>query len=81
MGAKSSRWLDVDDGLAEAALNSDHLFDALICTLVALAAKGGVTARPSTKADRESAQREGWIHVPVGSFDDLSVALESVAIG
>jgi predicted nuclease with RNAse H fold len=79
MGAKSGQWLDVDDGLAEAALNSDHLFDALICTLVALAAKGGVTSPPPTKADRESARREGWIHVPVGRFEDLSVAVESVA--
>ena len=61
----SAPWLEVDATLRDAAQDSDHVLDALVCALVALAAHAGVTHLvPRDKVD--AARREGWIHVPRG---------------
>jgi predicted nuclease with RNAse H fold len=67
----SASWLDVDEALHGAARRSDHVFDALICALVAAAAKAQLTHVPPSK-EREAARREGWIHVPRGELGDLA---------
>jgi hypothetical protein len=77
IGEKGSTWLDVDDELRDGALKSDHVFDALICALVALAAVAELTATPP-RHDREAARREGWIHVPTGAFEDLATAVKTL---
>ncbi len=56
----STPWLDL--GLFEQdCRRSDDAFDAVICALVAKAAKSGRTVPPD---DPELARREGWIHLP-----------------
>jgi predicted nuclease with RNAse H fold len=67
----SASWLDVDEALHDASLRSDHVFDALICALVATAAKAQLTYAPPSE-DRDAARREGWIHVPRGEVGDLA---------
>ncbi len=74
IAARSETWLEIDPALRDAALRSDHVFDAVICALVALAAKAGLTHRPPPE-EREAARREGWIHVPTGEFEDLAEAM------
>jgi predicted RNase H-like nuclease len=76
--AKGASWLSVDDDLCAGALSSDHIFDALICAVVALAATARLTACPRTPVERDAARREGWIHVPTGSFDDLVEATQTL---
>ena len=44
-------------------ITSDHVLDALVCALVAIAAKAGATHMPS-EDQRQAALIEGWIHVP-----------------
>lgn len=51
-------------------VTSDDAFDAVIAAVIARAAALGRTALPQG-ADRDVAEREGWIHVPTGTFDDL----------
>ena len=63
-------WLDVSP-IRSDCLNSDHVLDALVSALVAVAAHGGGTFRPESIEDHHCAVLEGWIHVP-------SVPLESV---
>jgi predicted RNase H-like nuclease len=46
----------------ERAANSDHLLDAVVCTLAALDFRTGRALEPPV-AIREQAQREGWIWV------------------
>jgi hypothetical protein len=75
---KGASWLNVDDDLCAGALKSDHIFDALICAVVALAATAKLTAFPLTPVDRDAARREGWIHVPTGAFDDLADAAQNL---
>ena len=48
-----------------ACRRSDDAFDALLCALVARAARHGATLSP-TGNDAEAARREGWIHLPSG---------------
>jgi predicted nuclease with RNAse H fold len=72
---RSATWLDVDEALHRAALRNDHVFDALICGLVAIAAKAQLTHLPITPEDQDAAPREGWIHVPRGEFEDLAAAV------
>jgi predicted nuclease with RNAse H fold len=72
----SAAWLEVDVRLQENALASDHVFDALICALSALAAKITLTY-PVPAEDRAAAAREGWIHVPMTeSFAEFADALD-----
>ena len=52
----------------------DHVFDALIASLVARAAALGLTMRP-TADELPVARVEGWIALPsTGSFDALPLA-------
>jgi len=48
---------------ADACTATDHAFDAFVCALVARAAATGQTRMPP-RQDRETAAREGWIHLP-----------------
>jgi predicted nuclease with RNAse H fold len=70
----SASWLKVDAALREEARLSDHVFDAFICALTALAAKASLTYSPPAN-DEDAALREGWIHVPRGLFTDLADAV------
>ncbi|HTT58999.1 MAG TPA: DUF429 domain-containing protein, partial [Acidimicrobiales bacterium] len=56
-------WLSIDDDVRVGAVNSDHIFDAVICALVALAARAKLTGEVPSDA-RDAARREGWIHFP-----------------
>jgi hypothetical protein len=69
-------WLTIADDLRAASTDSDHDFDALICSLVALAVRRNLT-HVVTPEEREVALREGWIHVPLGSLDQLGAALSA----
>ena len=73
---ETNAWLTIDDDVRVGAENSDHVFDALICGLVALAARANLTAGVPEDA-RDAARREGWIHFPRdhGSLAALGNAL------
>jgi predicted nuclease with RNAse H fold len=62
-------WLDLQPA-RQACLQSDHVLDALISALVAIAAKTAST-HPPTETQRDAARREGWIHVPSSSLSSL----------
>ena len=62
-------WLDLGSHSALMAVN-DNAFDAVVTALIARAASFGGTALPSAD-DLPIAHREGWIHVPTGTLDDL----------
>ena len=62
-------WLDISMIEHEAAQN-DHVLDAFVCALIALAVRTGATTGP-TDEQRDVAGREGWIHVPRSSLDAL----------
>lgn len=49
---------------------ADHLFDALLCALVARAAMLAQTWRPQPEL-RATAEEEGWIHQPSALLSDL----------
>lgn len=51
---------------------NDHVFDALICALVARAAQRGATALPQTEDQQRQATSEGWIHLPHGGPESLA---------
>jgi predicted nuclease with RNAse H fold len=51
---------------------SDHMFDALICALVARAAQCGATSLPQTVDQKHRAASEGWIHLPDGGPESLT---------
>lgn len=55
-------WLDLELVRAR-CITSDHVLDALVCALIAIATKTGATHVPS-KDQRQAALTEGWIHVP-----------------
>ena len=55
-------WLDLERVRAK-CITSDHVLDALVCSLVAIAAKAGATHLP-TEDQRQAALIEGWINVP-----------------
>ncbi len=71
---RSDSWLEVSAGLRFDAVRSDHVFDALLCSLVALASASQLTY-PAPDESSEIALREGWIHVPSTVFEALGVAL------
>ncbi len=54
----------LDAGLAAAAVDSDHVLDAILAALVVTAALAGTTYLPPAALAARAA-REGWIHVPV----------------
>lgn len=63
-------WLDADDTAWDALETNDHAVDALVCALVGRAiAIGAVGEIP--RADRPTAEREGWIQLPTGRLEDL----------
>lgn len=62
-------WLD-GAAVAAEAVDDDHVLDAWVCALIALAVRtGGTNAPDGTQVDR--ARREGWIHVPTAPLDEL----------
>lgn len=70
-------WLDLDATLGDAAVASDHVLDALVCALVALAAQRRATRR-APEDSIEVARREGWIHVPCESLAVIGERLGDV---
>ncbi|MGC2486419.1 MAG: DUF429 domain-containing protein [Acidimicrobiales bacterium] len=75
---ETKAWLEIDDDVRVGAVNSDHVFDALICALVVLAARADMTCAVPEDA-RDAARREGWIHYPNDreSLAQLGAALPS----
>jgi predicted nuclease with RNAse H fold len=69
-----SSWLVLATSLRDEAVRSDHALDALVCALVALAAKLGATTGVP-EVDREVARREGWIHVPSRPLTEVGALL------
>jgi Protein of unknown function (DUF429) len=64
-------WLSLTEDVREACLQDDDAFDSFICGLIARAAATGRTLLP-LRARRATAEREGWIHLPVpDSIDRL----------
>ena len=51
---------------------NDHVFDALICALVARTAQRGATTSPQTVDQQRRATSEGWIHLPDGGPESLA---------
>lgn len=66
-----AHWLDLD-AIADLAVESDHLLDALLAALVAVAVAQGATCAPRNEHERRLAAIEGWIHVPVVGPEQLS---------
>lgn len=65
-------WLILSDDVRGACVDNDDAFDAFIASLVTCAAATDNTYKPSV-AQRGSAQREGWIHLPEpGSIERLA---------
>jgi predicted nuclease with RNAse H fold len=64
-----SSWLDIEPVRA-LSVASDHVLDALVSALVAIAAKTRSTYAP-TDSERDAALVEGWIHVPSRPLADL----------
>ena len=65
----TSSWLD-SSAVGVDAVANDHLLDAWVCALIALAVRTGATSEPD-EAQRGTARREGWIHVPTSPLDAL----------
>lgn len=69
-------WLHFGDGDGVAACRrSDHSLDAVICALVALAATVSLTLAPQSGPEYDRAAREGWIHLPACTLDELWTAV------
>ncbi len=69
LAAHTAGWLDLGD-VGEGSVASDHVLDALVCALIAVAVHRGATHRPPPELC-EAARREGWIHVPASPLDAL----------
>jgi predicted nuclease with RNAse H fold len=67
---RTNGWLEID-GIAHDCVASDHVLDALVCALVAVAVRAGSTTRPEA-GDRAVARREGWIHIPTAPLETLT---------
>lgn len=63
------RGLDLDSFVSR-LLESDDALDALVCAIVARFAALGLTLAP---ADIETANVEGWIHVPTSPLASLAL--------
>ncbi len=69
--ARRAYWLDLS-AVKDASIDSDHALDALLASLVALAGYIGRTvAPPDDHALRAGIFREGWIHLPDTSLEQL----------
>ena len=66
---RTDRWLGLD-GVDDACIASDHVLDALVCAIVAVAMTRGATEPPPADLI-ETARREGWIRVPTCTLDDV----------
>ncbi len=64
-----SGWLDLTP-IRDRCAESDHVLDALLCALVAVACKRGATHAPDPD-QRPAALVEGWIHVPAAPLTAL----------
>ncbi|MEO0495006.1 MAG: DUF429 domain-containing protein [Actinomycetota bacterium] len=62
-------------GFAEQMVASDDDLDAVLCAAIVGLSVAGRTHRPAD-ADRDRASREGWIHVPAGPIEDLTVLVD-----
>ena len=51
-------------------VRNDHELDALLCAVIARLSRIRAT-RPVPEQHSEVAEREGWIHVPLGPLDEL----------
>jgi hypothetical protein len=70
--AHRAPWLDVTAEQSDLIVARDDALDALVAALIARAAKIGLTVQPS-EHERERAETEGWIHVPIeGSLERLN---------
>ena len=68
----TASWLAFADADRASVADSDHLFDALICALLARLISDGRSRQIEPK-DRAAAVTEGWIHLPLpGSLGDLA---------
>jgi hypothetical protein len=56
-------WLLLTDNVRDACLQNDDAFDSFLCGLVAQAAATNRTLLP-LRNRRDTAEREGWIHLP-----------------
>lgn len=68
--ASCSAWLDLG-AVTDRAVDSDHVLDGLVCTLIAVACDRGAT-HPVPPELGDVARREGWIRVPCGRLDALA---------
>jgi hypothetical protein len=57
-------------GVDTAARTSDHVLDAVVCALIARAARLGCTTGPAPEVAAQ-ARTEGWIHLPTCSLEEL----------
>lgn len=72
IASDTAAWLDLDP-VREAGVASDHILDALLCALNAVATTTGATHRP-TAEQREVALVEGWIHLPARPLAEVRPA-------
>jgi hypothetical protein len=69
---RTGAWLRLDAITRQSCCGSDHALDALVCALIARAAKLGLCQRPP-EIQAERASREGWIALPgVDALDQLA---------
>ncbi len=66
---QAAPWLDLNSH-ADAMIADDDAFDAVITALIARTADLGLTPAPPDDV-RDTAMREGWIHVPDCELDQL----------
>lgn len=66
---EAAAFLDLGDA-RDVCETSDDAFDAVVAAVIARAAAVGRTRLPGP-ADRDSAGREGWIHLPTGPLSVL----------
>jgi predicted nuclease with RNAse H fold len=69
LDAALQSWLDIEP-VRQRCTESDHVLDALVSGLVAIAATAGST-HPPTNLQRSAALAEGWIHLPSRPLPDL----------
>jgi hypothetical protein len=70
--AATASWVTFAEADRASLAESDHLFDALICALLARVIADG-RSREIEPEERAAALAEGWIHLPLlGSLEDLA---------
>jgi predicted nuclease with RNAse H fold len=70
LSERTATWLELG-ALEGACVASDHVLDALVCALVAVAAQAGSTTAPDPD-EVGMARREGWIHTPTVPLESLT---------